>query len=165
VPEFLRPARHPHFTLSLALAQHSCCALYLASSPFVRPSLTHLLLPPSEALTSHLPALNSQTTLIAIPAEPSHHDIHYKSFCLLSVPPFLPVAPRLDRIEHHRPLALLPFKSRIWSSIIDWMPHRSSHEAKDRKLLVSAVLKKHFNHSNCERFDQGMLKTKSTAVL
>jgi len=50
-------------------------------------------------------------------------------------------------------------------AIIDWMPHARSHEAKDRKLLVSAVLKKHFNHSNCERFDQGMLKTKSTAVL
>jgi hypothetical protein len=41
-----------------------------------------------------------------------------------------------------------------YEHIISWRPHGRSWEVKDRKLLVSVVLKKHFNHSNYESFNR-----------
>jgi hypothetical protein len=39
-----------------------------------------------------------------------------------------------------------------YEEIIGWLPHGRSWEVKDRDLLVSVVLKNHFNHSNYDSF-------------
>jgi hypothetical protein len=41
-----------------------------------------------------------------------------------------------------------------YEHIISWKPHGRLWEVKDKELLFSVVLKKHFHHSNYESFNR-----------